>query len=189
MSEHTQKPKVVFLAGEKISLRPLEERDLERIVVWINDPEVRKYLSSYLPMTMTQEKKWLEHLSGNEKEIVLAVVDNESGECIGNTGIHGIKNGRSGSATFGFMIGDKSFWGKGYGTEILDLMLRYAFHTLGLRKMKSSALAPNIGSRRVHEKCGFKEVGSFEKEYLVDGEYVDEILLEVFREDWEKKQS
>ncbi len=187
MNKHPlETSRVVFLEGDKIIFRPLDERDLDRIVIWINDPQVRKYLTVFIPMTMGAEKKWIESISGSEKNIVLAAIDKETGKHIGNAGLHNI-NGRNRTATFGFLIGDKDFWGKGYGTEMLDLMLKYAFHTLGLRKVKSSVLAANIGSAKVHEKCGYKKAGVFKNEYLVDGEYVDEILLDVLREDWEKK--
>ena len=187
MSKHPLKTSsVIFLEGKKIIFRPLDEKDLGCIVVWINDPQVRKYLTVYLPMTTGVERKWIESISGSEKNIVLATVDKKTGKHVGNAGLHSI-NGRNGTATFGFLIGDKNFWGKGYGTEMLDLMLEYAFHTLGLRKVRSRVLAPNISSAKVHKKCGFKKAGVFKKEYLVDGEYVDEILLEVSRKDWEKR--
>ncbi len=188
MNEHTKNtPDIIFLEGKKIIFRPIYEKDLERIIVWINNPQVRKYLTVYLPMTMEIEKKWLEQLSNNNcRDIILAVIDKESKEHMGQVGLHGI-NWKNKTATFGFMIGNKDFWNKGYGTEILSLTLKYAFHTLGLRKIKSSVLALNIGSIKVHKKCSFKKAGVLKKEYFVDGEYVDEILFEIFKEDWEKK--
>lgn len=177
-----QAGQVVFLEGEKVFFRPIEESDIPAMTVWVNDPQVRKYLTTYLPTSSTSEKKWVESITDSSKNIAFAVCDKGTGKHIGNTGLHNI-NWRNGSAVFGFMIGNKDFWNSGYGTEILSLMLKYAFNTLGLRKIRSSVLASNIASIRVHKKCGFKEAGVLKDEYLVDGEYMDEILFEVFKED------
>ncbi len=184
MNYKTSNP-VIFISGDKLILRPLCESDLERMVVWINDPQIRKFITTYLPMTMKQEKGWLDKMSSSNKNIVFAVIKKHNGEHIGNMGIQNI-DWRNGTATFGFMIGEKGHWRKGYGTEMLELMLEYVFNTLRLRRVESCVLDPNEGSIKVHKMCGFKQIGIFNKKYLVDGKYLDEILFELLKEDWMK---
>ncbi len=177
--------RVIFIEGEKLNLRPLCELDADRLVLWINDPQVRKYLTVYLPMTIEKEREWIKSISGSDKNIVFAVINKKDNEHIGNMGLHNI-NWRNGTATFGFMIGNKKYWGNKHGTEMLELMLEYAFNELDLRKIKSSVLELNTFSKDIHKKCGFKEVGVFKREYFVDNKHLDEILFEIFKKDWVK---
>jgi RimJ/RimL family protein N-acetyltransferase len=82
------------------------------------------------------------------------------------------------------MIGEKEYWGKGYGTEAKMLLLHYAFDTLNLRKICSSVISFNERSHKYSLKCGYKEEGRRKAQLFRDGKYWDEIQLAVFRKDW-----
>ncbi len=175
----------VFIVGENLLLCPQCKEDVPRNTMWINDPQIRKYLTLHKPVTITEGEEWIKNLSGSNKDIVFAVLIKDTKEHIGNMGLHDIDRDTR-TATFGFMIGEKRYWKKGHGTEMLELMLKYAFNTIGLERVESSALELNGSSIRRHENCSFRRVGIFTKKYLVDGEYLDEILFEILREDWVK---
>ncbi len=177
--------RAVFIIGKNLLLCPQCEEDVERNTIWINDPQVRKYLTPRKPITIMEGVEWIRSNSKSDKDIIFAVVKKDNMEHIGNMGLHNIDE-ITNTATFGFMIGEKKYWKKGYGTEMLELMLEYAFNTLGLRRVKSSALKPNKGSCKTHKKCGFKKIDVFSKKHLVDGKHLDEILFEIFKKDWVK---
>ncbi len=60
-----------------------------------------------------------------------------------------------GTAMFGLLIGDRDYWGKGIATEVTNLIVDFAFNTLGLREVTLGVLADNKAAIRVYEKCGF----------------------------------
>ena len=83
---------IVFLRGRKVILRPMnKETDLDLCTKYINDPEVRQYLMSYLPWTKEGEADWFDSLAKrSDSDIVLAIEDIETGKYIGSMGLHKI---------------------------------------------------------------------------------------------------
>ncbi len=82
-------------------------------------------------------------------------------------------------ATLGIIIGVKSCWGKGYGTEAVRALLTYAFGTMSLRRIKLKTFEHNHRARKAFEKAGFHVVG-FEP---LPGGRVD-TCMELERETW-----
>ncbi len=179
---------IVFLKGKKVILRPLVKADAPLFARWVNDAEVRQYVSNFLPKTMSYEEEWIAGLgaggSGGKfpTDIVFGIETHE-GQLIGSMGLHRI-NWKDRTAASGAMIGEKSFWNKGYGQDAKMQLLHYAFDTLGLRKICSEALAYNKRSIGHNLACGYKQEGLKKKQTLVNGRYYDHVLLAVFREDW-----
>ena len=177
------KNRVVFLRGRKVILRPLDkETDLEACQRWINDPEVRQYLKRFLPTSKQTESEWLDSLGKKTDDIVLAI-ETLDGKFIGTMGLHKI-DWKDRTAITGALIGDKTYWGKGYGTDAKMVLLDYAFNQLGLRKICSSVLPFNKRSLRYNLHCGYKVEGIQKKQIFRDGKYRDKLLLAVFQEDW-----
>jgi diamine N-acetyltransferase len=181
MPEET--PRVVFLKGHKVILRPVEESDLPNMHRWINDPEVSRGLLQFMPMSMTAEREWLERIR-KELNGVLLAIETHAGRHIGTMGMHGL-SWRDGTAFTGTLIGEKDCWGQGYATDAKMQMLHLAFHTMNLRKIYSSAIEFNTASWRYNLKCGYREEGRRRLQFYRDGQYWDEILLACFREEWE----
>jgi len=192
MAEETRKEGVVFLRGKKVILRPVDKTtDLETCAKGINDPEVRQFLLTRVPMTRKMEEEWFEKIGRGNAEIILAIeVD---GNYIGNIALVRI-DWMSGTAFTGTVIFDKRYWGKGFGTDAKMVLLNYAFNTLGLRKICSSVYSFNERSLRYSLGCGYKEEGRLKAQHLRQrlvngvpraGEYYDEIILAVFKEDFE----
>ena len=173
--------RVVFLRGKKVTLRPIEKEDIDKIVVWVNDPEVTQFLSMSLPLNKMQEEEWHQNLTKKDKDIVLGIeVD---GKLIGTMGIHNIDWVHRTAAT-GALIGEKSYWNKGYGTDSKMIILNYAFNTLGLRKICSSVYEFNGRSLQYSMNCGYKVEGRRKKQLFAKGRYWDEIMLGLFKKDW-----
>lgn len=174
---------VVFLQGKNVYLRPVCKEDVPHLVRWMNDEDTRQYLYRYLPLTEAEENEWVEKLSQSKTDIVLTMVHGSSGRVIGTMGLHHI-DWKDRRATTGAMIGEKDFRDKGYGTEAKMVLLNYVFNELGLRKVCSTVFDFNARSRAYSEKCGYKQEGVLKAHVFLHGEYHDEILLAVFREDW-----
>jgi len=181
-TEETKDRPVVFRQSKRVVLRPLEDGDGHYFVRWLNDPEVSIFLSTAFPKTLAIEKEWLEKLHKNQDHemVFMMVVD---GKSIGTMGLHGI-NWIYRIATTGAVIGEKAYWGKGYGSEAKMLVLDYAFNTLNLRKICSSVIAFNKRSYDYSRKCGYVEEGRRKEHFFIRGRFWDEIQLAVFKRSW-----
>jgi RimJ/RimL family protein N-acetyltransferase len=71
----------------------------------------------------------------------------------------------------------------------MRLRADFAFRELPLRKLQSGYLEGNEASRRAQAAAGYREVGRFHGQFFREGRWLDEILTELLREDWEKKQA
>ena len=92
-----------------------------------------------------------------------------------------------GTAETGTVIGEKEFWGKGYGMVAKILLLRFAFLQLNLRKIYSRAVAFNGRSLRYSQKCGYKVEARLKNDRYCDGTYHDMVILSVYRKSWVKQ--
>ncbi|HEY9481177.1 MAG TPA: GNAT family protein [Candidatus Paceibacterota bacterium] len=173
---------VVFLRGKKTLLRPLEEEDLPLLTKWINDREVTRYLVTYLPMSAEKERDWFMKLKDNKDEVTLGVCLLD-GTLIGVMGTHHI-DWKDRITTTGAFIGDKRYWGKGYGTDAKMQLLNYCFNTLNLRKIQSRVIAFNARSLAYSKHCGYQIEGTSRLETFKEGKYWDVVDLGLFREEW-----
>lgn len=181
--EAQQKGRVVFLRGNKVTLRPLRKAtDVEACLRWINDPDINRYLIMFLPVMQQAEEEWFDRLSKDEHNIALAIETLE-GTLIGTMGLHQI-SWRDRIATTGALIGEKEYWGKGYGTDAKMTLLNFAFNSANLRKICSSVIAFNTRSLQYNLNCGYQIEGRRRKQFFRNGRYWDEILLAVFKKDW-----
>lgn len=176
-----------MLKGEKVFLRPVKRSDTEYFLRWFNDPEVIQYNYNYLPLTEMAEEKWIEEYTtrtraGTEVGFVIEPLD-DSNKPIGNIGLFNI-NPKDHRAMFGVSIGEKSQWGKGYGTESTRLILGYGFHQLNLYRIWSGVFAFNERSIRLHKTVGFHEEGRQREAIFKNGEFHDEVIFGLLRDEW-----
>ncbi len=174
------------LQGERVRLRPVQEGDLPYFVRWLNDCDVRYWLSMAdgPELTLESEREWYEEMRADPTRVVWCM-ETEEGRPIGNLGLHGIDESQ-GRATLGIAIGEKEHWGRGYGTEAIRQVLRYAFTELGLRRLTLGTDEDNARGIRCYEKCGFVREGLLRAHRLRRGQPVNALVMAVLREEWER---
>jgi [ribosomal protein S5]-alanine N-acetyltransferase len=174
------------IQGKLVRLRPPKPEDALVMITWFEDLEATRFLALRHPPSIEMEKEWLDSTAKDPNSVIWVVeVD---GRAVGTTGIREI-DWKNGFGTTGTFIGDKSEWRKGFGQEAMQLRARYAFMQLPLRKLKSSYFEGNEASGRAQAAAGYREVGRHHADRFVDGQWVDEIITEVLREDWLKANS
>lgn len=166
-------------------LRPPGERDLPLFVRWFNDPEVRYWLSmSDGPeLTLESEREWYDEMRADRAQVIWCI-ETEEGQPIGNLGLHAIDEAQ-GRAMLGIAIGERDFWGRGYGAEAIRRVLRYAFAELGLRRVGLQVDEDNLRGIRCYEKGGFVREGLLRAHRLRRGQPVNAVAMAVLREEWE----
>ena len=173
--------------GKRVRLRGAERSDLEKFVLWINDPEVTQGLTLFLPMSIIDEEKWFESAMQRpqeEKPLVIDMKDGTDWRLIGNSGFFGF-DWVARSAEVGIMIGEKTIWGQGYGTEVMKLLLRHGFETLNLNRVYLRVYAENKRAIRTYEKAGFVHEGRMRQAVYKHGAYSDVLYMSVLREEWD----
>ena len=170
------------IAGKKIRLRPIERSDIPTFVRWFNDPEVTQYLKMYLPMSLAQEERWFE-AQLDQHDLVIMGIETPDGKLIGNIALAHIdwKNRRSG---LGVTLGEKEYWGQGYGTDAITTMLGFAFKQMNLHTVHLTVYEYNKRAIRCYEKCGFKLEGRMRQAHYYDGRYHDELMMGILREEF-----
>lgn len=173
-----------FLIGPQVYLRPLEPSDAATLVPWFNDPEVARFLRRYQPMTLAQEEQFLRTICDSSTDLVLGITVRQDDRLIGCTGLHDI-DPRNRHAQFGILIGDKTVWGRGHGTEATRLLIGHAFDTLNLNRVWLHVFEYNQRGLRAYEKAGFRVEGRLRQDTFREARYWDTLVMGVLREEWE----
>jgi RimJ/RimL family protein N-acetyltransferase len=182
-TEKSSKNQTPFLRGRKVILCPRDKnRHLENCYRWINDSDVNYFLAVFAPQTRAGEEEWFDEPNKDNRNIVFAI-ETFDGKHIGMIGLHNI-NWKDRTATTGAVIGEKEFWGKGYGTDAKMMLLDFAFNELGLEKINSEAYEFNKRSINYSLGCGYKKEGKRRSQIFRRGRRWNTILLGVLREEW-----
>jgi RimJ/RimL family protein N-acetyltransferase len=173
--------------GEKVCLRALEMDDLDKILKFWNNLELRQYLSNQVPMSRNYERQWLEKSTKQDPwqdgAMTLAIDDKKTGEFLGTVGLFNISKQHR-SAEFGIAIHNPDNLGKGYGTDTTRVMLWIAFHILGLNSVNLLTLDINERGQGAYEKAGFKRAGLYRQGAFVMGAFHDFIIMDILKEEF-----
>lgn len=175
-------PGPVFLAGDRVELRTIEEEDLDFLQQTLNDPAVRQFLSDHGPINGEQEREWYEESSSDDESVnLLIAVD---GEAAGSIGLHSA-DPRNVNAEIGISLG-KDYWGEGYGTEASRLITDYAFQQRRVHRVVARVFEGNEGSHRIWQKLGFRHEATFSEAEFINSEFVDIYFYAILEDEWDK---
>ncbi|MGG4342011.1 GNAT family N-acetyltransferase [Paenibacillus lautus] len=174
-----------MLYGQRVILRPVVEEDWEQRYQWLTDPEVSSTLPSGtgVPLTPATVKKRTQKYAEGDQSGAYFTVLNLDGKLLGNAQLFKIDPWAR-KAEFGIWIGDKSVWGQGYGTEVTQVLVQFAFERLNLHKVYLTVDATNAGAIRCYEKAGFQRDGILRDEAYKNGSYVDRILMSLLHSEY-----
>ncbi len=178
-----------MLDGRLVGLRALERSDVERAYTWVNDREVTQYLLMRYPMARAQEEKYLAEAAeqGNSYADVRLAIETKDGVHIGMCGLHHA-SAEDRHASLGIMVGDKSYWSNGYGSDAVMTLLRFAFDQMNLNKVELGVFEFNERAIACYRKCGFVQEGRRREHYFQDGRYWDIINMSVLRREYDALQ-
>ena len=164
------------MEGTRLLLRTLQPGDAsEDYAAWLNDPEVNAYLETR-SITLPELRDYITEKFESETAIFFGIFWKETGKHIGNVKLEPIDS-KKGTATMGLLIGDKDYWGKGVGTDAVNLVTDFAFEDLGLREVHLGVIAVHASAIRVYEKCGYR-IDSIEKDGINhDGVLYDKVHM------------
>jgi len=175
-----------FLTGQKLYLRGLEKADLTgNMFQWHNDAEVTKYMiAGAVPNTLSVLEAEYEQLTASPNDVVFAIMDQASDTHIGNIGLYNIR-WLVRAAELRIIIGEKTYWGKGYGLEATRLTVGYAFDRLNLNKVFLGVNAAHQAALNCYQRAGFVWEGALRQEIFRNGVYYDAARLSILRHEYQ----
>lgn len=172
-----------ILKGKKVILQPPKLSEAKRYLGWLHDEEVTRYISSFTDIDLEKEKQYLKDMKKNDQ--LYWSVYTKSGKHIGSTGLYKISKQHK-YAVWGIMIGDKSEWDKGYGTDVLRTVMAYVFNKLKFNRFELEVFHKNKRGIRCYSKCGFKREGAKRQVFIKDKEKYDSIMMSVLKDEYKK---
>ena len=179
------KNSIAYLIGKSIYLRLICKEDInKKYLSWLNDRDVTKYIETGIfPTSLEDLKSFYKKISKSKIDVMFAIVTKKGNKHIGNIKLGNI-NWVHRFAELGIMIGDKRYWGKGYGRESCRLVLEYALKRLNLNKVFLGVCVTHSSALKVYKKIGFKVEGRMRKMFNIDNRYIDKIIMGILREDF-----
>lgn len=173
----------MILKGKKVTLRQIEQSDLNEIKELINDPEIENAIVGWSwPLSMKDEEQWFASFH-NGSSAVRYVIETEDEGFVGLTGLKDIdwKNGTA--KTTGIRI-KTGVQGKGLAFDTYMTMFSYAFRELRLHRINTSAIEDNVKSIKFQEKIGLRREGLQREAIYKNGQYKNLITFGILAEEF-----
>jgi len=182
------KLRAAFAQTDRVIVGRFDPSDAEALLAYRNDPEVARY-QSWDGMTLAEARDLVASQARREPGVAgewfqFAVRLKEDGKLIGDFGLF-IEAGDARLGELGFTF-DRSQQGRGLATEAATALLRFAFETLGLHRIKATVDCRNVPAIRLLERLRFRREGHFLQHAWFKGAWCDEYLYALLRTDWEQ---
>ncbi len=172
-----------MIAGSKVILREKSSVDAWDDYAWETDPELSQ-LDAASPITITFSRYLADYddeLSHSPPTSHQFAIDTLDGKHIGNCSYYNISETR-GEAELGIMIGNRNYWNKGYGSDVVTTMVNYIFCQTNLNRIYLKTLASNSRAQKCFQKCGFTPYRHWDKDRF------SFTLMEIHRKPWQEQE-
>jgi ribosomal-protein-alanine N-acetyltransferase len=172
------------LSGLHVTLRELRASDAPSLFAMLTTEEVSRFISP--PPTSVEGFErfiaWTHRMRTQGTYACFAVTIEGSDTAIGIFQLRELEPG-FGTAEWGFAIGSP-FWGTGVFAEGAQLMVQFAFETVGVHRLEARAAVKNGRGNGALRKIGAVQEGVLRRSFLRNGEYLDQVLWSMLDEDW-----
>ena len=182
-----------LLYGSLVRLTAEEPQEHARVyAMWNRDSEFMRLLDAE-PAYPPSVKKLTELIQRDQEKdppafYLFAIRTLEGDKLVGYIGLDGDAFPH-GELFVGIAIGEREDWGKGYGTDAMKVILRYAFQELNLRRVSLDTFEYNPRAIRSYEKAGFVHEGKARGYLNREGQRWDLIFMGILREEWLAKDT
>jgi len=177
-----------ILTGERISLRPAREIELEAYFSLLQEPEASRLTGTQQRFSKESIAAWLKkisHVHDDRVDLMIALLDTD--ELIGEVVLNEL-DPINRSANIRIVVSARHS-NKGYGSEAMRLMLKHGFEDLKLHRIELGVYAFNPRALHVYEKLGFKREGVKRDAIYTDGRFHDMILMAMLEEEFRARSS
>lgn len=175
--------------GKLVRLTAPSEDDAPILARWSEDASYLRAMDSDYARPVSPQEFALrlspEQADPNRLEFHIRTLADD--RLIGFVALHSVEWNNS-IALLAIGIGEPRYRGRGYGTDALKLLLRYAFHELNLFRVGLDVIASNERALHTYEKLGFQREGIMRGAVLRDGRRTDRIYMGILRDEWAHAQ-
>lgn len=169
-----------MIKSDKVILRALNKIDKDKILEWVNDAEIRELTGGIYPVSETEHEKWFENRVLDSVNKIFAIQPTDSSNIIG---IIGMKNVDfiNRNAELYIYIGDKQYWGNGYGSESVGKLVEFYFNELNMHRIYLQVFEYNERAIASYRKIGFEKEGMMRESLYKNGKYHNKILMSIIK--------
>lgn len=177
-----------FWQDKFVRLRPMQIEDANKKLKEYTDSQARSWLQNGMDLPPISLETYIEQLEPycdfkETSQYTLFSIETLDNQYVGWINLYG-KNYRQGTFGFGISI-FQEYQRNGYAESALRILLRYCFFELRMQKCNSACIDTNEGSIQLHKKVGFLEEGRRRRNIYLNGEFHDEILWGLLKEEFE----
>ena len=177
-----------ILKGELVRLSAMDADEISKAFSrWGRDSEYQRLLNSGVARTASQKdvQKWLEKELGEQSinQHWFSIRALEDDKLLGDVDLY-VYNWPGRDTFVGLGIGERDFWGKGYGTDVMKVILRYAFTEINMKRVTLTVFEYNPRAIRSYEKAGFRHEGRMRAVLNKEGRRWDMLTMGVLRTEW-----
>ncbi|WP_100333611.1 GNAT family N-acetyltransferase [Bacillus alkalisoli] len=178
-----------MLNSKNLRLRKMDKEDIEKYHLWRNDIDVMATTSLALDAyTFEETKEFVEKVILNSNSSKSYIIEmKEDNFIIGVTSLINIDT-KNRNAECIIDIGEKEYWGKGYGTEALKILLDYAFLELNLHRVSLRVFSLNERAIHIYKKLGFVKEGVVRESLYRNGKWHDIITMGILKKEYTSGQ-
>lgn len=175
-----------MIKGNKVGLRPIEESDVDLLYELANDPYISTLVVGWaMPVSKLQQRSWIAKLHENTSTFRFVVVELETGDAVGITGLWDINWHDRNALTATKLLASKTM--NGYGTEAMRLIEAWGFYNLGLHRLYTSILDFNGASIHTRvKKTGWRIEGCQKEAVFRKGRWCDVYNLAMLRDEFDQ---
>ena len=163
-----------------ITLRPWTIEDKAQLAKIANNKNIAKNLTNYFPHPYVEKdaEEYIQFCESYDPLTIFAI--DLKGVAIGSIGFKLQEDIFIKNLELGYWLGE-AYWGKGYMTEAIRLIVAYGFKTFDIQRIYARPFGTNLGSQNVLLKNGFIEEAHFKNTIFKDGVFLDEIVYGIRR--------
>lgn len=164
--------------GDLVRLRDVRPEDADAQHRWFTDPEVTYYLALRYPLSREAiaERLAAEATFANPR---FSVERRDTGALIGYVALRDVTP-ETRKGELDLVVGEKALWGRGYGTDTVNTLCRWAFEQAGLHRVHLWVFAEHAAAIAAYEKAGFTREGVARDRLYKHGRYHDCVLMARF---------
>ena len=177
------------LTGSMVTLRELRPSDAASLCALLTTEEVARFISPP-PTTVEGFERFIAWTLRQRRAgsyVCFAVTLDSTDTAIGIFQLRELEPG-FGTAEWGFAIGS-AYWGTGVFQDGADLMIDFAFETVGVHRLEARAAVKNGRGNGALKKVGAVQEGLLRKSFLKNGEYLDQALWTILNDEWKPRAS
>ncbi|MBI5354655.1 MAG: GNAT family N-acetyltransferase [Chloroflexi bacterium] len=182
-----------ILKGQLVRLSAVDPEELGKAYAnWKRDSELNRLFDTSASglHSAKASSAFFEKMVKDEspEEYYFSIRMLEDNRLLGDINLDVVNNWLGRNAFVGIGIADRNDWGKGYGTDAMKVMLRYAFTEVNLNRVTLTVFEYNPRAIRSYEKVGFQHEGRQRARLLKDGKRWDMLFMGILREEWQALQ-